>query len=558
MNIRDNGKSRINTLQVIPAEAGIQKFQSIAKTLDTGLHRCDDLCNYLILKENCRLRISVVVTLALLALALIIPARLWSYELEKKVKKFTLDNGLKVLLLERHASPTVSLYIRHQVGAVDEANGLTGTAHLLEHLMFKGTETIGTKNYQAEKKILRQINQIGSRLDQEKMNGEQADKKLLEELKIKLSELQKKHRTMILSNEIDRLYTENGAVGLNASTGQDVTTYQVSLPANKIELWARIEADRMQNPVFREFYAERDVVMEERRQSVESDPEGKLMEQFHAAAFQAHPYGRPVLGWPSDMSFLNPDYTRDFFNRYHAPNNTVIAIVGDIDAGATLRIVKKYFGGIRRQKMSVVHISDEPPQRGERRVEVSFSARPQLIIGYHKPTLPSYDDYVFDVIESILSQGRTSRLYKSIVEKKGLAESVQAANGWPGVRYPNLFALFATPRDSHACAELESAIYEEIERLKTEEVSSQEIEKTKNQLKADFIRGLASNSGLASKLSYYEMLAGDYRYLVNHVDFIEKITPADIIRVANTYLTKENRTVATLINNQAQLTKGAP
>lgn len=491
----------------------------------------------------------ILATLILLILVMITPPNLWSYELEKKVKKYTLDNGLKVLLLARHTSPTVSLYIRHRVGAVDEANGATGTAHLLEHLMFKGTESIGAKNYLAEKRILQQINQVGSRLDQEKMKEEGAGKKIMEELQIKLTELHRKHRPLTLSNEIDRLYTENGAVGLNASTGQDVTTYQVSLPANRIELWARIEADRMQYPVFREFYTERDVVMEERRQSVESDPEGKLMEQFQAAAFQAHPYGRPILGWPSDMSFLNLDYTRDFFNRYHAPNNTVIAIVGDIDISATMKIVKKYFGGIKRQKISAVHISAEPPQKGERRVEVSFSARQQLAIGYHKPTLPSFDDYVFDVIENILSQGRTSRLYKALVETKGLAESVQAKNGWPGVRYPNLFAIFATPRDPHTSAELEKEIYQEIESIKTEAVSSQEIEKTKNQLKADFIRGLASNSGLANKLSYYEMLAGDYRYLVNHINFIEKITPDDIMRVANKYLTKENRTVATLVHN---------
>ena len=483
----------------------------------------------------------------ILSFALLSPTGVWSYELEKQVKKYTLDNGLKVLLLARHTSPTVSLYIRHRVGAVDEPNGSTGMAHLLEHLMFKGTETIGTRNYGAEKKLLRRINQTGFRLDQEKMKGEEANKKLLADLKTRLAELQKKQLSMIRSNEIDRLYTENGAVGLNASTGQDVTTYQVSLPANRIELWARIEADRMQHPVFREFYAERDVIMEERRQSVESDPDGKLMEQFQAAAFQAHPYGRPILGWPSDMSFLNPGDTRIFFNRYHAPNNTVIAIVGDLNPEATLRIIKKYFGGLKSQQMTAVHISDEPPQRGERRVEVAFAARPQLIIGYHKPTLPSRDDYVFDVIESILSQGRTSRLYKSIVEAQGLAESVQAANGYPGVRYPNLFTLFAIPAEPHTSAELEKAVYLEIEKLKREAVTTQELDKTKNQLKADFIRGLASNSGLASKLSYYELLAGDYHYLVNHINIIDKITPDDIIKVANKYLTKENRTVAALV-----------
>ncbi len=491
------------------------------------------------------------VVLCALSILLIVPATLWSYELEKQVKKFTLDNGLRVLLLERHTSPTVSLYIRHKVGAVDEVSGATGTAHFLEHMMFKGTETIGTKNYAAEKKILSEIFRVGKQLDRERMKGAGADKNLSEKLKAKLMALEAKHRSLFVSNEIDQLYTENGAVGLNASTGQDVTTYQVSLPANKIELWARIEADRMLNPVFREFYAERDVVMEERRQSVESDPDGKLVEQFMAVAFQAHPYGRPILGWPSDMAFLDPDYTRNFFNSYHAPNNTVIAIVGDIDAAATLKMLQKYFGALKRQKLSDAHITQEPPQSGERRLELSFAARPQLIIGYHKPTMPSHDDYVFDIIESILTRGRTSRFYKTIIDAKGLAERVQAASGMPGARYPNLFAIFGTPRDLHTCAEVEAEIYQEIENIKQMPISREEFEKTKNQLQADFVRGLASNSGLASKLSYYEILAGDYRYLTDYLKVIGKITPEDIMTVAKKYLTKENRTVAKLVSKPA-------
>lgn len=489
--------------------------------------------------------------LAVLAFTMLPPHQLLSYDLGEKVKKYTMDNGLKVLMLERPTSPTVSIYIRHRVGAVDEANGSTGAAHFLEHLMFKGTKTIGINNYPAEKKILSQIFQSGNRLDQEKMKQAAADPTKMAQLKASIVELEKKHRKLILSNEIDRLYTSEGAVGLNASTGQDITTYQVSLPANKIELWARIEADRMQNPIFREFYTERDVVMEERRQSVESDPEGKLMEQFLAAAFQASPYGRPILGWPSDMEFLNPNYIREFFRLYHAPNNTVIAIVGGMDANATLKLIKKYFGDLKRQKLPLVHITEEPSQNGERRIEVSFSARPQLIIGYHKPTLPSLDDYVFDVMENILSQGRTSRVYKTIVESRGLAESVQAANGLPGARFPNLFAIFATPREPHTCAELEEAVYQEVEKLKHEPVAKAELEKTRNQLKADFIRGLASNSGLANKLSYYEMLAGDYHYLSDYLNVIDKVTPEDIIRVARKYLVKENRTVATLVENKA-------
>jgi len=226
-----------------------------------------------------------------------------------------------------------------------------------------------------------------------------------------------------------------------------------------------------------------------------------------------------------------------------------VCVVGDIEYASTIKLVKKYFGGIKARKIKDSHITEEPAQRGEKRVDVSFPANPQMIIGYHKPTLPSFDDYVFDVIESILSSGRTSRFYKSLVEEKGLAESVDTANGIPAARYPNLFAIFATPRVPHSNAELEAELYKEIEKLKLEAVSQEEIEKTKNQLKADFIRGLASNAGLASKLSYYETLTGDYRYLTNHINTIEKIIPADIIRVAKKYLTKENRTVAAIVRN---------
>ena len=220
--------------------------------------------------------------------------------------------------------------------------------------------------------------------------------------------------------------------------------------------------------------------------------------------------------------------------------------MGDIKIPQTLKLIKQYFGGIHRQTIQSLHITDEPPQTGERRVEVVLPASPQLIIGYHKPTMPDFDDYVFDVIESILGHGRTSRFYKTLIEEKGIAESVQTANSFPGVRYPNLFTIFAAPRQPHTCTELETEIYHEIEKLTLYPVAPEEIEKTKNQIKADFIRSLASNAGLASKLSYYEILTGDYRYLTNHIQVIEKITPEDIIRVAKKYLTKENRTVATI------------
>jgi predicted Zn-dependent peptidase len=499
-------------------------------------------------KRPLALTLCLLVTLTLMCLCRPSPSS--AYDLEKKVWKYELENGLVVLILERHVNPTVSFYIRHRVGALEEGEGLTGTAHLLEHMLFKGTKTIGTKDYRKEKKVLDEIRKTGNALDLERLKGEQADKVTVERLSAKLRDLQVRAKTWMVDNEIDRLYTENGAVDLNASTGQDLTTYHVSLPANKMELWARIESDRMANTVFREFYSERDVVNEERKQTVESVPKRKLMELFLATAFKAHPYRRPVIGWPSDVSSLPIDYVEQFFKTYHAPNNTVIAHDGDDDPAGTLKVVNQYFGAISRAPLPPLRATTEPPQGGERRVELLADASPYLLIGYHKPTLPSFDDYVFDVIDALLTRGRTSRLYRALVEERGLAESIDTANGFPGSKYPNLFVVMAAPRHPHTAKELEGAIYEEIERLKREPVTARELEKVLNQFRADLVRDLDSNSGLASKLSYYEAIAGDFRYITRHIQVVESIKPEDIMKAARTYLATENRTVATVVRKE--------
>ena len=467
-------------------------------------------------------------------------------DLGKRVRQHTLKNGIRVLLIERHLSPTVACYIRHRVGAVDEEDGRTGMAHLLEHMMFKGTKTIGAINYEGEKRLIEKITAAGKALDRELMKGTRGNAGNIERLSAQLKELQARHKRWFRSGEIDRLYTENGGVDSNASTGQDLTTYHVSLPRDKIELWARIESDRMRHPVFREFYTERDVVLEERRQRIESDPEGTLFERFFAAAFAAHPYRRPVLGWPSDIQFLDPDDMMSFFQRHHAPDNTVITIVGDLQPRVVMKIIERHFGSIPRKGSHYKRVTDEVPEKGERRIEVLFKANPELILGYRKPAPPAFDDYVFDIIDFILSKGRTSRLYKVLVEDKKLAESVWTANGMPGARYPNLFVVFASPRHPHTAGEVEASIAEEMEKLKREAVGSRELDKVKNRIRADYIRGLDSNDGLAGDLSYYESILGDWRYFTTHVDIIEKITAEDIMRVAQKYLLKENCTVAVL------------
>ena len=278
-----------------------------------------------------------------------IPQDLFSFSLEDRVKEYTLQNGMKVLMLERHQSPALSLHIRFRVGAVDENLGRTGTAHLLEHMLFKGTQTLGTKNYVEEEKILNRIDSVVLAMDTEKAKGEKADKDFMKYLEETLINLRTEHKKYVVKDEIEFIYSQNGAMGFNAMTSQDTTTYVINLPSNRLELWARVESDRMLNPVLRDFYSERDVVMEERRRSIDSKPDRKLVENFLAVSFIAHPYGRPIIGWPSDIPNLEKRATEEFFRTFYSPDNTVLTLVGDLQPEETLSVVKKYFERISKQ-----------------------------------------------------------------------------------------------------------------------------------------------------------------------------------------------------------------
>jgi predicted Zn-dependent peptidase len=276
------------------------------------------------------------------------------------------------------------------------------------------------------------------------------------------------------------------------------------------------------------------------------------MENFLATAFVAHHYGRPIIGWDSDLKYMKKERVKQVFRNYYSPNNAVVAIVGDINTDEVMGTIKKYFGELPPQEIVYAPMSEEPEQSGERRVEVEFDANPRLIIGYHKPGLPHFDDYVFDVIDIILSEGRTSMLYKTLVEEKKIAVSVSTGNGMPGGRYANLFTIYATPRSPHTCEELEKEIYKHLDGLKEKAVTAHELTKVKNRLEADFIRSLSSNAGLASQLSYYQVIAGDWRYLEKHLKVIESITPENIMQAAEKYLVKENRTVAKIVRKEKE------
>ncbi len=473
-------------------------------------------------------------------------------QFEKRLTKFTLDNGLKFLVLERHEAPVVSFHIYADVGAVDEVKGITGIAHILEHMAFKGTRTIGSKDWQAETKAMSQVDEIFEQIKAELRKGEQADESRLKELNEQLKAAEENAEQYIVHDQFDEIYTEAGGAGLNASTSWDATRYIISLPANKVELWMWMESDRFLEPVLREFYKERKVIMEERRLRTESDPVGRLLEDFIAVAYKAHPYGEPIIGHMSDIETITRSEVNAFFRKYYCPGNLTMAIVGDVDPQQIREMAERYFGRIPGGQAPDPVETVEPPQTGQRRVEEEDPAQPFVLIGYHKPSIHHKDNAVFDAITDIVGMGRTSRLFESLVKEKRVAVYASGFQGLPGNKYPGLFLFYAVPARGHSNEECEDAIYVEIERLKSELVSEQELEKAKTRARASLIRSLASNSGLASKLAFYEAMTGDWRNLFKDLDSIEQVTVEDIQRIAKEYFTTTNRTVGVIKTVQAK------
>ncbi len=462
--------------------------------------------------------------------------------LEEKVIEHTLKNGMKLLMVERHTSPTISAWIRFRVGSVDERSDERGIAHLLEHMLFKGTTTLGTTDYAAEKPILDKIERTGQQLMAEKARREKADKATIAALEKQLAGLEDEAAKYVIKDEFFELYSKNGGVGYNAFTSRDGTTYLISLPSNKLELWAAIESDRMQNAVLREFYTERAVVMEERRRSYDADPESKLWETFVASAYLAHPYGQPTIGWMSDIENLTRTKAEQFFHSYYAPNNSIVAVVGDINPAKTIAMVERYFGGIAPGKLVLPVTAEEPKQGGERRIELVAESEPTLIMGFHKPAILTPDDYILDVISMILGSGRTSRFHKGLVIDKQMATEVGVFDA-PGSRYPGLFVISANPRAPHSVKEVEEGILTELERLKNEPVAQRDLQRILNKIEFEEARRMGTNGGLARNLTEYEATTGSWRYMIEYRRKVATVTPADIQRISREYFTRENRMV---------------
>ena len=468
---------------------------------------------------------------------------------EQKITTKVLPNGLTILICERPDAPVFSYSTFIDAGDVNDPSGQSGLAHMFEHLAFKGTSEIGTTDYAAEKVALAKVEAANAAYEAERLKPVGRDPKKLEELQKAFKEATDEAHKFVVPNQFTDIAQRNGAEGLNAETGLDNTMFFWSMPENRLELWAYMESGRLADPVPREFYKERDVVIEERRMRTDSNPEGRLFEQFVATAYVAHNYGRSGIGWPSEVSQINATEAMEFHKKYYVGANIVVAVVGDVDAAEVMPLLVKYFsrvpGGAKPEEMTTV----EPKQFAEKSLVIREQTQPFYLEGYHRPDYRNPDDAVYDAIGDIMSNGRVSRLYRSLVRDQQIAAEAEGFSGFPGQKYPGLFAFYAVPIPGHTPDEMRDAIHKEIEKLKSADVTDDELAMFKTRTRADLLRGLADNQGLSNSLAEYQTRYGDWRELFTQLDKVDKVTKADIRRVANKVFVASNRTSAEIITN---------
>jgi predicted Zn-dependent peptidase len=467
----------------------------------------------------------------------------------------TLSNGMKLLLVPRPDEATISGGWVARVGSSNEKPGMTGIAHLFEHMMFKGTPTVGTKDAKRDLEVIAEQEKVRDQMREEEAKmraayrrGEIDDVMKPEnktarwnELNERFKQLIKEQRDLLVKNEFDQLYTAAGASGMNAFTSTDMTAYFITVPANKLELWMWMESERLLHPVFREFYAERDVVFEERRLRTDSTPLGKFQEQFEAMFWDAHPYNWPIIGWPSDIVAISKQQADDFYATYYAPQNLTGILVGRFNPEEAVGLAERYFGRIPRGAQPAPDVVTlEVPQQAEKRMNAEAETNPQVDIQWRTVPFGHKDSYALEILAQLLS-GRTGRLYKGLVVDKEVA--TEAGANQDSRKWAGLFAISAEAKEGHTPEEVELAIYGELDRLKHEDVPAEELQKVKNQFTAGEYRRLSSNTAIMFQLIFNEG-TGDWREVNAAGPKAQAVTAADLKRVANTYFTKENRTVA--------------
>jgi predicted Zn-dependent peptidase len=423
-------------------------------------------------------------------------------------------------------------------------------AHMFEHMAFKGSKTLGTKDIVKELELIEIEDSIFMELRAERIKGRFANSDKIDSLTASYEAAREASYELVEPNKFGNVIEREGAVGLNAFTSNDETVYFFSLPSNKVELWMALESERFLNPVLREMYKERDVIAEERRMRTESSPIGKLVEEFLAVAFKAHPYGISGVGHMSDIEYYSRAEAKAFFEKYYGPSNLTIAIVGDVKTKDVIKLAEKYWSRIDYRPAPERIATVEPEQSGERRVEVEHPSQPVYLAGWHVPEGTHPDRPALDAMCDYLGQGRTSLLYKNLVKEKKIAMNVGAFAGFPGNKYPTLMAVFVMSSAGNDNTEIEKEIFLEVEKMRDDLISVEEVEKIKARAKASFINGINSNNGLGMQLAGYQNLWGDWRELFRELDRINAVTPEDIQRVAQKYLTKKNRVVGMVVTTE--------
>jgi predicted Zn-dependent peptidase len=478
------------------------------------------------------------------------------------VEEHVLDNGLRLLLLPRKGDPNIAAGWIARVGSVNERPGITGIAHLFEHMMFKGTRAIGTREIEKNLQVMADLDRVKSELaaEEQALNARQRlgevptparpeDRSAKHQaLLAELEKLTAAERQVLVKDEFDKIYTAAGATQMNAGTTNDFTIYFISVPANKLELWFWMESDRLLSPVFREFYSERDVVHEERRLRIDSTPIGRFQEQLDSLFWASSPYGWPVIGWPSDIEAVTRDEAMEFFGIYYAPNNLTACLVGDFEPGKAVELANRYFGRLHHGPRDPLPIrTREVPQLAEQRMTAYAETKPRVRIRWHTVPDGHVDSFPLALLAEILS-GKTGRLYKSLVLSGELANEVDADQ--QDMKFEGYFEIGGVAKPPKTPEEVEKAIYAELERLKSEPVSDHELEKVKNQAAASSYRRLRSSFALMMQLLTRDA-SRTWKSINTDPPRLQAVTAADIQRVAKTYFTPENRTVAVYYTKEA-------
>lgn len=470
--------------------------------------------------------------------------------LADQVQEFTLENGLRFLVVEQHDAPVFSYATVVDAGGVCEVVGTTGIAHMFEHMAFKGTETIGTSDFKKEQRALARVDEAWDAVLTERHRGFDADSLRLAELAEAYKQARDEAREFVLSNDYVKILESNGAQGVNAFTGLDITAYLYSLPSNRLELWARMESDRLSHPVLREFYTERDVVRNERRSS-ESSPTGRLFDALLTTSFSAHPYGTGVIGHSSDIENFHRRDALEFFDKYYVASNMTVCLVGDVTVDEVQKLAREYFMEVREAPDPPPVMTIEPVHTAELRIIAEEDANPVLITCWQAPAQRDPDFAAMELLTAMLGNGRTSRLYERLVKEEQVAIQVGAGVGLPGSKYPSLAGVFTYVVADGDPEEVEAMVYEEVEGLIASGPTDDELAKVKTIYRAQEMRQLRRPLRLAVALASADQMQGDWRQLFEHLDRVEQVTTADIQRVATEYLVRPQRIVAMIQKTSA-------